>query len=182
MRNAARKNMVMSKTELNAFVDEPGWEAAQEHIQELSSRVFAATADYIAAHEDFDFMQTGKTLSINLSLSNDAEVQKLNAEFRHLDKPTNVLSFANIDDECFDDMVAESDVIELGDIIIALETMQKEAALKNISLHDHYCHLLIHGILHLMGFDHQDDAEAEYMENHEIRILALLNVPNPYQE
>ena len=65
-------------------------------------------------------------------------------------------------------MVAESDVIELGDIIIALETMQKEAALKNISLHDHYCHLLIHGILHLMGFDHQDDAEAEYMENHEI--------------
>ena len=161
--------MVMSKTELNAFVDEPGWKAALEHIQELSSRVFAATADYIAAHEDFDFMQTGKTLSINLSLSNDAEVQKLNAEFRHLDKPTNVLSF-------------ESDVIELGDIIIALETMQKEAALKNISLHDHYCHLLIHGILHLMGFDHQDDAEAEYMENHEIRILALLNVPNPYQE
>lgn len=118
--------MVMSKTELNAFVDEPGWEAALEHIQELSSRVFAATADYIAAHEDFDFMQTGKTLSINLSLSNDAEVQKLNAEFRHLDKPTNVLSFANIDDECFDDMVAESDVIELGDIIIALETMQKK--------------------------------------------------------
>ncbi|MFR8204896.1 MAG: hypothetical protein ACLU99_00060 [Alphaproteobacteria bacterium] len=51
----------MSKTELNAFVDEPGWEAALEHIQELSSRVFAATADYIAAHEDLDFMQTGKT-------------------------------------------------------------------------------------------------------------------------
>lgn len=88
--------------------------------------VFAATADYIAAHEDFDFMQTGKTLSINLSLSNDAEVQKLNAEFRHLDKPTNVLSFANIDDECFDDMVAESDVIDSATLLSRLKRCKKK--------------------------------------------------------
>ena len=72
--------------------------------------------------------------------------------------------------------------IELGDIIIALETMQLEAKEKGISLKDHYCHLLTHGILHLLGFDHQNDEEAEYMENFEINILQQLNISNPYTE
>ena len=117
-----------------------------------------------------------------MALSNDSEIQKLNAEFRHLDKPTNVLSFANIDDEDFDNQVAYDDVIELGDIMIALETMEREAEEQKISFTDHYSHLLAHGILHLLGFDHQQDDEAEYMEGFEINILQQLNVANPYKE
>ena len=70
--------------------------------------------------------------------------------------------------------------VELGDIIIALETMQREAAEKQISLHDHFCHLFTHGILHLLGFDHIEDEEAEHMENFEINILKRLNIKNPY--
>ena len=67
-------------------------------------------------------------------------------------------------------------------MIIALETMQKEAEIKKISLHDHFCHLLTHSVLHLLGYDHITDDEAEHMENFEIQILQLLNINNPYEE
>ena len=99
-----------------------------------------------------------------------------------MDKPTNVLSFANVD---FEGFAQERDLyqeIELGDIIIAFETMQKEADIEGISLHDHYCHLLAHGLLHLLGFDHQTDEEAEYMEGFEIEILQSMGIANPYKE
>ena len=99
-----------------------------------------------------------------------------------MDKPTNVLSFANIDDENFEQDISLSDKIELGDIIIAFETMQREAKEKNITLHDHYCHLFTHGLLHLLGFDHIEDDEAEYMEDFEIQILKTMDIANPYQE
>lgn len=167
---------------LNIILDEPLWKEALSKVEECANIIFENTLDYVKNNEDIDFLKTDKTLNINLSLSNDAEIQKLNSEFRQMDKPTNVLSFANIDDEYFEESIAENDFIELGDIIIALETMQKEAELKKISLHDHFCHLFIHGILHLLGFDHQTDEEAEYMEDFEIKILKKMNINNPYEE
>ena len=97
-------------------------------------------------------------------------------------KPTNVLSFAAVDDPDFDRNTELFGEIELGDIIIALETMQREAAEKGIPLRDHFCHLFTHGILHLLGFDHIEDDEAEYMEEFEINILKRLNIKNPYGE
>ena len=109
-------------------------------------------------------------------------MQKLNREYRGLDKPTNVLSFATIDDPDFYNDLALYEEVELGDIVIALETLEQEAELKQISLHHHFCHLLIHGLLHLLGFDHIEDEEAEYMENAEIKILEQMNIPNPYKE
>ena len=121
-------------------------------------------------------------VSINLCLSNDEEVHKLNREFRQMDKPTNVLSFANIDDEYLLDSLEGAEIAELGDIIIAFETLQREAKIENISFEAHYAHLLVHGILHLCGFDHIEDEEAEYMEDLEVRILSELNIANPYQD
>lgn len=174
--------MAMNKLELNISADEPGWEQSLPEIQALSEKVMAACFAYVKDHEDIDFLEFGKPISVNLSLNNDAGIRRLNAEFRNIDKPTNVLSFANIDSETFEEDIHLFDVIELGDIMIALETMQREAEEKSISLRDHYCHLLTHGFLHLLGFDHLEDEEAEYMEDFETRILKSLNIKNPYQE
>lgn len=174
--------MVMSKNILNLSVDEPQWNDVLPDNRQISENVFAAVTDFVSQNEEIDFLNIDKPLAVNLSLSNDAEVHLLNRQFRKMDKPTNVLSFANIDDEAFEETIAAADEIELGDIIIALETMQREAKEQNISFHDHYCHLLAHGLLHLLGFDHQDDEEAEYMESFEVDILHNLNISNPYKE
>ena len=78
--------------------------------------------------------------------------------------------------------ISQQPTIEMGDIIIALQTLQNEADIKHISLHDHFCHLLTHGVLHLLGYDHIIDEEAEHMEDLEIKILDLFNIDNPYKE
>ena len=174
--------MAKNNFELNIDVEEEGWIKALPSLQELSEQIFDAVLTYTKAHEDIDFLQMNKPICVNLALSNDENIHALNAEFRHMDKPTNVLSFANIDDESFDEEIKIAPQIELGDIMIALETMQREAEEKQISLHDHYCHLFIHGLLHLLGFDHIEDDEAEYMESFEIAILAQMNIDSPYKE
>lgn len=172
----------MIKNNLNYTINEPAWQQTLPEAEHLSGEVFALVLDYVKAHEDIDFLSIGKPINVNLCLSNDDEVHGLNKEFRGKDSPTNVLSFANIDDESFDELCQTEDEIELGDIIIALETMQRESTLQDISFHDHYCHLLTHGLLHLLGYDHIEEDEAEHMESFEIEILKQLNINNPYEE
>ena len=104
-------------------------------------------------------------------LTDDAAVRRLNATWRGLDKPTNVLSFP----------AAETpDSRHLGDIAIAFETTAREAKDEGKPLAHHLAHLAVHGFLHLVGYDHESDAEAETMEQLERDILARLNVPDPY--
>lgn len=147
------------------------------NIRDLAQK----TADVACKHvrESVWFLQEGKHFSINLCLSNDAEVHTLNREFRGMDKPTNVLSFANYDDEAFEEMLNEN-VVELGDVILALETLECEAKEQKISLEAHFTHLWLHGILHLLGYDHINQADAKEMETLEVRILADLGVDDPY--
>ncbi len=172
----------MSNNSLFITVDEQKWESILPEFQALSERVLECAFDYISQNEESEILEQKKPVLINLSLSNNAEVHKLNREFRGMDKPTNVLSFANIDDEGFDVSLETESEIELGDIIIALETMQCEALEQNVPFEAHYCHLLTHGILHLLGYDHQTDEEADLMENLEIHILKMMNIENPYKE
>lgn len=172
----------MTKTQLIINLNEPAWEKHIPDIENVANKVVIAVFDYVNTHEEIDFLAFSKPFVINLCLSDDTEVHTLNRDFRGMDKPTNVLSFAAIDNEEFDKNLELFDEIELGDIIIALETMQREAEEKGISLHDHFCHLLTHGILHLLGFDHIENDEAEYMEEFETNILQQLNIANPYQE
>lgn len=104
-------------------------------------------------------------------LTDDAAIGRLNATWRGLDKPTNVLSFP----------AAEApDSHHLGDIAIAFETTAREASDEGKPLAHHVAHLAVHGFLHLVGYDHESDAEAETMEQLERDILARLNVPDPY--
>lgn len=107
---------------------------------------------------------------LSIVLSDDAQVQKLNRDYRHKDKPTNVLSFP---------MPPETGL--MGDVIFARETLAREAANQGKRFEDHFVHLLIHGVLHLQGFDHQIDADAEDMEAREVRALARLSIDNPYR-
>lgn len=167
---------------LEVLPDDERWETALPDAEKVAQTVFVTALEYLQQHGLGDAVGFDKPVCINLCLSNNDEVQRLNAEFRGKDKPTNVLSFANIDDEDFENMLADGEEVELGDIIVALETLEDEAEQKKISLYDHFAHLLVHGILHLFGYDHQDDEEAEEMESIEINILKLLKIENPYKE
>jgi len=107
---------------------------------------------------------------LSVALSNNEQVQALNRDYRGKDKPTNVLSFP----------VAVPAPL-LGDIVLALETVQREAKEKSISFEDHLSHLVIHGFLHLQGYDHEKDDDAKIMEDLEIRALSVLAIDNPYE-
>jgi probable rRNA maturation factor len=121
------------------------------------------------------------TLSISISLSDNAEVQTLNAQWRDKDKPTNVLSFPMLDSAELGALIPfRTALVLLGDLILAHGVCVSEAEEKGILLTDHVTHLIIHGTLHLLGLDHIDDAEAEHMEALEVKALASLGLPNPY--
>lgn len=111
---------------------------------------------------------------ISLLLCDDAFIRSLNARWRGQDKPTNVLSFPAAADP------ATAPI--LGDIAIAYETMAREAEEEGKSLRAHFSHLIVHGVLHLIGYDHQDEAEAEVMERIEREILAMLGIEDPYRQ
>jgi probable rRNA maturation factor len=117
-----------------------------------------------------------KRAEVSLCLADDAQVRELNARWRGMDKPTNVLSFPAAPPN------RRGDATMLGDIALAYETMTQEAESSGQELADHYRHLVAHGFLHLIGYDHKSDREAERMEALEKRILARLGVADPYAE
>lgn len=120
-------------------------------------------------------------LEISVKLSDNAEVQKLNATYRGKDKPTNVLSFPMLEPDLLASLSKSgASEILLGDIILAHAVCTKEALEKEIALKDHISHLVVHGTLHLLGYDHQDDSDALIMENFEVQALANIGISNPY--
>jgi probable rRNA maturation factor len=111
-----------------------------------------------------------KNSEVSITLIDDKKIHKLNKEYRGMDKPTNVLSFELGDD------------ILLGDIFISLDTVKREAKEAGISVEEHTAHMIVHGMLHLQGFDHITDKEAKIMESKEIKILKKLGYKNPYED
>ncbi|MGB3349339.1 MAG: rRNA maturation RNase YbeY [Brucella anthropi] len=112
---------------------------------------------------------------LSVVFTDDASIQTLNAEWRGKDKPTNVLSFP-----AFPIKTGAQPGPMLGDIIIARETVEREAREEGKPLENHLAHLVVHGFLHLLGYDHETDAEAEVMEGREREILHALAIPDPY--
>lgn len=128
-----------------------------------------------------DLIANPSMIEISVKLSDDAEIQQLNAAYRGKDKPTNVLSFPMMQPDLLDAVdIGDDGETLLGDIILAHETCAREAEEKGISLADHTTHLVIHGTLHLVGYDHENDADAEAMEAIETRALASLGLADPY--
>ena len=120
-------------------------------------------------------------LAVSLLFADDAEVHALNREWRGKDQPTNVLSFPMLEREELLALAADGPPELLGDIALALETCTREAADKGISLEHHTAHLIIHGLLHLAGYDHETSPEdARAMEVLEINALAQMGIADPY--
>ncbi len=124
---------------------------------------FARIADAVA-----ETIGIARDAECSIILTDDAYIHKLNREYRNIDRPTNVLSFEL------------GDNILLGDIYISLDTVMRESDVGDISVSEHTAHMVVHGLLHLNGFDHLNDADAEKMEGIEIKILKKLGIKNPY--
>ncbi len=172
----------MSKVDLEVIVENDFWvDNVDFDAVKVALELKDLTFEYVLKNCKHEVLSMDKKLSLNVCLSDNEEVHRLNKEFRGFDKPTNVLSFANIDDDEFWDNIENDETHELGDIILAFETLYEEANIKGISLYAHYCHLLVHGFLHLLGFDHQEDDEAEEMEELETDILGEFSIADPYE-
>lgn len=112
---------------------------------------------------------------VSILLTDDAHQQVLNREWRQIDKSTNVLSFPQI--EPFEPLAGL-----IGDLSLARETLEREAAEMSISFSDHFTHLVVHGFLHLLGYDHIEEDEALQMEGLETQILKTLGIADPYAD
>ena len=123
-----------------------------------------------------------RPVELGIRLTGDEEVRALNAEWRGKDKPTNVLSFPMAEADELDDDADDGPELMLGDIVLARGVCAAEAADKEISIEAHASHLLVHGTLHLLGYDHHDDDAAADMEAREVRALARLGIADPYED
>jgi probable rRNA maturation factor len=121
-----------------------------------------------------------RSVELGVRLTSDAEVRALNAEWRGKDKPTNVLSFPMAEADELNDATPDGPELMLGDIVLARGVCAAEAADKAISIEAHASHLMVHGTLHLLGYDHHDDAAASDMEAREVRALARIGIADPY--
>lgn len=117
-----------------------------------------------------------KEIELSVTLTDDAHIQPLNAEYRKKNAPTNVLSFATH----VPPQANSEGYIHLGDIIVSIETLKKESEHLHIPYEHHFKHLIIHGLLHVLGYDHEKEEDATIMESKEIALLERYNIPSPY--
>jgi probable rRNA maturation factor len=141
--------------EIDIAVRSPKWPSLEPIIRDV-------------AFKTLEVAKYKKPVELSVVLADDIFVQNLNYHYRGKDKPTNVLAFP-----------AEDPVL-LGDVVLAYETVKKESMQSGRNFEHHVMHLIIHGILHLLGHDHEDDSDADTMESIEIRILRSFGVKNPY--
>lgn len=159
--------------EIEVSLQDPEWSALgkiEDIVHEAASLALTAAIMPKAAY--------GRALEANIILANDDLIQLLNKEYSNKDKPTNVLSFATLDSE----EPPTEGILNLGDIFLAYETIARESQEQGKFILDHVKHLTVHGMLHLLGYDHETEEEATDMETLEIRILERLDVQNPYTE
>lgn len=147
---------------------DPEWRAAFPACEGLCRSAALAACGQLAAD--------GAAGEVAVVLADDAFVRGLNRTYRGKDAATNVLAFANDDDG----PLPPGEPRQYGDVILARETLLREAAKQDKAPEDHLRHLVVHGVLHLLGCDHRTDREAAEMEAHEVAALAGLGVPDPY--
>lgn len=150
----------------------PDWREAIPDLDLCCRQVVAAVFDNVDA-------LTGSP-EISLVFADDDKVQELNRDYRGMDKPTNVLSFALTDGDLHPEIAAQEPVM-LGDVVLAFQTVQKEAKAQAKSFRSHTSHLIVHGVLHLLGHDHIADEDAGEMESLERQILKQLDIRDPYR-
>jgi probable rRNA maturation factor len=150
---------------IDISIDSPAWDALPD-LEALAERV-------IRQCETLTAVKLAQECEVSLAFCDDAAIKELNARWRRQDKPTNVLSFPTPG-------ALETKPL-LGDIVIAYETVAREAEAEGKGLADHAAHMIVHGFLHLIGYDHETPSEAEEMETLERRIAHSLGIEDPYE-
>lgn len=169
--------------EIEANIEDDDWREAVPDLERLYREVATWALENIVMRNQIQFDgPADAAVEISLLFSCDDTIQRLNKNYRDQDKATNVLSFPDtrITAAALDESLVLGEAVILGDIILARETVFAEAKTERKSIADHLSHLLVHGILHLAGYDHIEDDEAQIMESFEIEILSGLNISNPY--
>ncbi|QIB33868.1 rRNA maturation RNase YbeY [Ancylobacter pratisalsi] len=160
-----------SGIEVDVLVEAGAWSTIPEATNIIGRAVIAAC---LGAAEEFEIDLEGAEIAVKLT--DDAAIRMLNRDWRGKDTATNVLSFPT------SEVARTAGTPHFGDIAIAYETLEREAAGEGKPLADHLMHLAVHGTLHLLGYDHEVAEEAEEMEAMERHVLAALGVPDPYSE
>ena len=158
------KNDIVS---VEAIIDESLWN--KKLINDFQKNL---NQILISIYQKSDLINTNKKNYVSVFFAGDKKIIELNKQFRKINLPTNVLSFPSL--------IQKDDEIFLGDIIFSAETIFREAIRDKKSFKSHLIHLFIHGVLHLIGYDHENENNAKVMESLEIKILETLNINNPY--
>ena len=154
---------------------DPDWPQAVPAVEGLARRAAEAAMAAAAVSGAAKDAGSARDAEISLVLADDATLRRHNRDYRNIDRPTNVLAFAAA--EAFE---GPEGPLLLGDVLLARETLAREAGEQGKRPADHFCHLVVHGVLHLLGQDHQSEAEARVMERLEVAALASLGIADPY--
>ena len=163
---------------LHIIIEDPRWKKALPKVESEVRR----TAEQVLKTLKVDLAKALAEVTFNLT--DDVGIQFLNKAYRKKDKPTNVLSFPHmaVKPPQFKALKNTAKIPQLlGDVIISLDTVRAEAKAQEKSLSDHLAHMVVHGLCHLLGYDHEKEKEAEEMERLEARILKQLGIANPYK-
>jgi probable rRNA maturation factor len=161
-----------------AVLIESGWPDGIDWAVLAADAVDAA----IAQTPNAGLARSDASVEVSVKFTSDDEVQALNRDYRDKDKPTNVLSFPMVAPDLIETVTNTDDgEVLLGDIVLAYGTCLREAEARQITVAAHATHLIVHGTLHLLGYDHMNDGEAEAMEALEAAIMASLGLHNPYE-
>ena len=169
--NTQRNNLtiITMHADIDIRVNDKRWDDQLKAVETLIHNTIEETLE--AAYT------RSETPELSIVLTGDAEIRELNKSYRGKDKATNVLSFPLID---FTSPTFGPQETALGDLVLSFDTIEKEAKEQNKSFAHHLQHLLVHGCLHLLGYDHEEDQEAATMEALEAEILATFGIKNPY--
>lgn len=162
--------------DIDLLVQDKSWKSNRNVNKSLMENLFNIVTKYLklSIHKD-------SSIELSITLTNDDHIHKLNKEYRHKDRATNVLTFSLYENK--KDIIKDLKnlpCMSLGDIIFSFDTIEREAKEQNKTFLDHFTHMLVHSYLHLFGYDHIKCQERKKMEIMEVEILKLININNPY--
>jgi probable rRNA maturation factor len=175
--------MIKNNLDLQVFCNSKLWQSFGDSSK-ISDIIKKIVRKLIKLSPIYPFISKQHIISLEISLLSDRQITKINQQFRNQNKATNVISLAVIDKEInnmgLEKFFANNRHIFLGEIFLSYERLLTEANNENKDFTSHLTHLILHSILHLIGFDHIEEKEADIMENIEISILQQINIKNPY--
>jgi probable rRNA maturation factor len=168
-----------SHLQIEVEVAAPGWHEMLPQAEDIC-RV-AALAAWQAADNGLALAMAGHEVEVSVRLTDDDEIAALNQDYRDSANATNVLSFAAVTESDITSLPAGAPVL-LGDVVMAYGVVAAEADSQSKSMANHFSHLVVHGMLHLLGYDHTEEIDAKVMERLETTILATMGIADPYVE